>query len=121
MIVDQTVNNHDDLFKVVDNLLTEAGLDRKDLGGKLTFAGLDPIRPTVLKVGAAGAAVVAANAVASALLYKERTGESQDIHIDLRKAYVNHSKWQDTLVDCVTVNGQSRLMGPNAFGSQSEG
>lgn len=116
MIIDQTVDSHADLLKVVDNLLFEAGVDRQELGGKLTFAGLDPIRPTVLKVGAAGAAVVAANAVVSALLYKERTGESQDIHVDLRQAYVNHSKWQDTLVDCVTVNGQSRLMGPNAFG-----
>jgi crotonobetainyl-CoA:carnitine CoA-transferase CaiB-like acyl-CoA transferase len=31
-------------------------------------------------------------------------------------AYVNQSKWQDTLGDCVTVNGQSRIAGPNAFG-----
>ncbi len=119
MIVNQTVDNHDDLLKVVDNMLSEVGLDRAELGGELTFAGLDPIRPTVLKVGAAGAAVIAANAVASALLYKERTGESQDIHVDLRQAYVNQSKWQDTLVDCVTVNGQSRLIGPNAFGEHA--
>ena len=61
MMFNQTVNDHDDLLKVVDNLLTEAGLDRQELGGKLTFAGLDPIRPTILKVGAAGAAVIAAN------------------------------------------------------------
>jgi crotonobetainyl-CoA:carnitine CoA-transferase CaiB-like acyl-CoA transferase len=116
MIINQPVNNHDDLLNVVDNMLSEAGVNREDLGGKLTFAGLDPIRPTVLKVGAAGAAVGAANAVVSALLYKERTGESQDIHVDLRKAYVNQSRWQDVLADCVTVNGQSRLLGPNAFG-----
>ena len=54
MIINQTVDNHDDLLKVVDNLLSEAGVYREELGGKLTFAGLDPIRPTVLKVGAAG-------------------------------------------------------------------
>ena len=116
MIINQTVDNHDDLLKVVDNMLSEVGIDRSELKGEVTFAGLDPIRPTVLKVGAAGAAVVAANAVVSALIYKERTGKSQDIHVDLRKAFVNHSKWQDVLVDCVTVNGQSRMIGPNAFG-----
>ena len=42
----QPVNNHDDLLKVVDGLLAEAGLNRKDMGGKMTFAGMDPIRPT---------------------------------------------------------------------------
>ena len=116
MKIDQTVDSHEDLFKVVDNLLSEVGVDRKDLKGKLTFAGLDPIRPTVLKVGAAGAAVGAANAILSALIHQEKTGEGQDIHVDLRQAYVNQSKWQDTLADCVTVNGQSRIVGPNAFG-----
>ena len=28
------VNNHDDLTKVVDLVLSEAGLDRKDQGGR---------------------------------------------------------------------------------------
>ena len=116
MIINQTVDNHDDLLKVVDNLLSEAGVSRADLKGKLTFAGLDPIRPTVLKVGAAGAAVGAANAIVSALIHQERTGKGQDVHVDLRMAYINQSKWQDTLADCVTVNGQSRIVGPNSFG-----
>jgi hypothetical protein len=33
------------------------GLDRRDPGGTVSFAGLDPWRPTVLKVGAAGSQV----------------------------------------------------------------
>ncbi len=36
----QEVNNHKDLLNVVDELLVEVGLDRKDLGGKMTFASL---------------------------------------------------------------------------------
>ena len=116
MIINQTVENYDDLLKVIDNLLSEVGVDRKDLKGKITFAGMDPIRPTILKVGAAGAAVGAANAIMSALIHQERTGEGQDIHVDLRQAYLNQSKWQDTVGDCVMVNGQSRIVGPNAFG-----
>jgi hypothetical protein len=73
MIINQPVSNHDDLLKVVDNMLGEAGLNRADLKGELTFAGLDPLRPSVLKVGAAGAAVVAGKAIASALIYQEKT------------------------------------------------
>jgi len=44
----QSIDNHDDLLEVVDGVLEEAGLDRKELDGKITFAGMDPIRPTSL-------------------------------------------------------------------------
>ena len=60
MRTNQPVNNHDDLLSVVDHLLEEElGLKRSDTGGKVTFAGLDPLRPTVLKTGAASAAAAA--------------------------------------------------------------
>ena len=117
MITHQPVNNHDDLLKVVDGLLEEAGLDRKDLGGKMTFAGMDPIRPTGLKVGCAAAAITGANAVASSLIWKMRNGEGQDIHIDLRKAYVHHSAWQDTLANCTLINGTPHMVGGNVGGA----
>lgn len=107
----QPVNDHDDLLNVVDGLLQEAGLDRKELAGEVTFAGKDPIRPTHIKVGAAAAAVTAANAIASAIIWKRRTGLSQDIHVDLRKAYSVQSAWQDTLADCTLVNGTPQMMG----------
>ena len=116
MITDQPVNNHDDLLKAVDAMLAEAGLDRKDTGGKLTFAGMDPIRPTVLKVGSASAIVAAANAVAAAIMWKMRSGESQDIHVDLRKAYTIQSAWQDILADCTLLNGVSMMLDPNQYG-----
>jgi crotonobetainyl-CoA:carnitine CoA-transferase CaiB-like acyl-CoA transferase len=113
MITHQPVNNHEDLLKVVDGILGEAGLDRNDTGGKVTFAGLDPIRPTVLKVGAASAIVAAANSIASAIIWKMRGGEGQDIHVDLRNAYVIQSCWQDVLADCTTINGVSVMSGQN--------
>lgn len=109
----QPVNNHDELLKVVDGLLLEAGLDRKETGGAVTFAGMDPIRPTHIKVGCASAAVTAANAIASAIIWRNRSGEGQDIHVDLRKAYVTQSPWQDILAACTLVNGTSQMMGGN--------
>ena len=44
MITDQPVNNHDDMHKVTDNMLREVGLTIKDSGGKVTFAGKEPVR-----------------------------------------------------------------------------
>src|SRR5436190_13807048 len=116
MKIDQTVNSHDDLLKVVDNLLGEAGLNRRDLKGNITFAGLDPIRETVLKVGACGAASGVANAVASALLHQEKTGQGQDIHCDLRKSWADQGRWEDITVDCTTFNGRSRMVALPKFG-----
>ena len=116
MITDQPVNNHKDLLKVVDGMLAEAGLDRKDTGGKVTFAGMDPIRATVMKVGSASAVVAAANAVAAAIIWKMRSGEGQDIHVDLRKAYTIQSAWQDILADCTLLNGVSMMLDPNQYG-----
>src|ERR1700753_478259 len=107
----QPVHNHQDLLNVVDGLLQEAGLDRKDMDGQITFAGMDPIRPTHIKVGCASAALSGANAIASAIIWKQRSGEGQDIHIDLRKAYAIQSPWQDILANCTLINGTSQMMG----------
>jgi crotonobetainyl-CoA:carnitine CoA-transferase CaiB-like acyl-CoA transferase len=108
----QPVDSHENLLAVVDSLLEEMGLDRRDAGGTLTFAGLDPLRPTVLKVGAASAAIAAAGAVASAITWRLRGGAEQDIHIDLRKAFAYQSPWQDVLRDCTMINGTSVMMLP---------
>src|SRR5215471_10419996 len=81
----QPVNNHEDLLGVVDGLLGEMGLDRRDMGGKVTFTGLDPLRPTVLKVGAAAASITAAGAIASAVIWRlrdERGGRLPYWHAD---------------------------------------
>src|ERR1700733_14220839 len=112
----QPVSNHEDLLGVVDGLLEELGLDRGDTGGKVTFAGLDPLRPTVLKTGAASAAIAATNAIATAILWRHRGGDAQDIHVDLRKAYTYQSPWQDVLADCTKLNGHSIMFLPSYGG-----
>jgi len=109
MITHQPVNNHDDLRKVTDNILRDAGLTIEDSGGKVTFAGKEPVRKTVMKAGAAPAAVLAANAVAEAAIWKERTGEGQDIHVDLRKAWIEQSPWQLDAAPYTLINGVSKM------------
>lgn len=49
MITHQPVNNHGDVHAVTDNMLREVGLAIEGCGGKVTFAGLEPVRKTVMK------------------------------------------------------------------------
>jgi len=94
----------------VDQVLADVGLTAKDSGGKLSFYGRDPILPSGFKFGAMAAVGLAVRSVALAALWKTRTGEAQDIHVDVRKALRRfcgffEGKWE-------TINGRSPLMLP---------
>jgi crotonobetainyl-CoA:carnitine CoA-transferase CaiB-like acyl-CoA transferase len=99
-----------DFHGAVDGLLADVGLTAADSGGKLTFYGRDPIVPSSFKFGAMAAVGLAAKTIALAALWKSRTGEGQDIHVDVRKALRRFSgffegKWE-------TVNGRSPVLLP---------
>src|SRR5882757_1269008 len=99
-----------DFHGAVDQLLADVGLTAKDSGGKLTFYGQDPIVPSSFKFGAMAAVGLAARSIALAALWKSRTGEGQDIHVDVRKALRRfcgffEGKWE-------TINGRGPLLLP---------
>jgi crotonobetainyl-CoA:carnitine CoA-transferase CaiB-like acyl-CoA transferase len=99
-----------DFHDAVDQVLADVGLTARDSGGKLTFYGQDPIVPSSFKFGAMAAVGLAARSVALAALWKSRTGEGQDIHVDVRKALRRfcgffEGKWE-------TLNGRSPLLLP---------
>src|SRR5258708_19179055 len=48
--------------------------------------GADPVLPTPFRIGAAGAAALAATGLAAADLWELRTGRRQDVAVDLRQA-----------------------------------
>src|SRR6516162_10807340 len=48
--------------------------------------GADPVLPTPFRIGAAGAAALAATGLAAADLWQLRTGRRQDVAVDLRQA-----------------------------------
>ncbi|HTB89758.1 MAG TPA: hypothetical protein VK743_17465, partial [Steroidobacteraceae bacterium] len=107
---DPTTSSEFDFHSAVDQVLADVGLTAKDSGGKLTFYGQDPIVPSSFKFGAMAAVGLAARSVALAALWKARTGEAQDIHVDVRKALRRfcgffEGKWE-------TINGRSPLMLP---------
>ena len=75
-----------DVSAHVESLLQSLGATTFDSGGKVTYYGSDPITPDRLPYGAISAISLAAKAILVAKVWKERTGEGQDIHIDVRKA-----------------------------------
>jgi crotonobetainyl-CoA:carnitine CoA-transferase CaiB-like acyl-CoA transferase len=93
-----------DLRQAVGDVLADVGLTVADGGGKLTFYGQDPIIPSSFRFGAMAAIGLAARSVAVAALWQHRTGEGQDISMDVRKALRRfcgffEGKWE-------TVNGR---------------
>jgi hypothetical protein len=75
-----------DLYTALDKVLSGVGLSAADSGGKITFYGNDPIVPSRLRFGAMSAIGLAVKAVAASAIWRSRSGEGQDIHVDVRKA-----------------------------------
>jgi CoA-transferase family III len=93
-----------DLHVGTNEVLKDVGLTTADSGGKLTFYGRDPILPSPIRFGTLAAVGLAARSVALAALWKEATGEGQDIFVDVRKALRRFAgffegKWE-------TINGR---------------
>jgi crotonobetainyl-CoA:carnitine CoA-transferase CaiB-like acyl-CoA transferase len=93
-LADKIIANYDnplrsssiDVPAHVESLLQHLGATTSDSGGKVTYYGSDPITPDRLPYGAISAISLAAKAILIAKIWKERTGEGQDIHVDVRKA-----------------------------------
>ena len=60
-----------------------------DAGGKVTFTGSDPILRSHFMIGASMALPAMAAAVGAAAIWRERTGQEQDLTVDLRESVYN--------------------------------
>src|SRR5713226_8128539 len=93
-----------DLKKGVNEVLADVGMTSDDCGGTLSFYGQDPILPSPLRFGTMAAIGLAARSVAVAALWRQATGEGQNISVDVRRALRRfcgffEEKWE-------TVNGR---------------
>src|SRR5579864_1138234 len=93
-----------DLKRGVNEVLADVGMTSDDCGGELSFYGKDPILPSPLRFGTMSAIGLAARSVAVAALWRQATGEGQDISVDVRKALRRFAgffeeKWE-------TINGR---------------
>src|ERR1700729_878371 len=80
-----------------------------DSGGELTFYGQDPIVPSPFRFGTSAAIGLAAKTIAAAAVWRDRSGEGQDIHVDLRKAFRSFCGFYEGVWE--TVNGRSPAPG----------
>ena len=60
-----------------------------DAGGKVGFTGSDPLLRSHFRIGACMAIPAMAAGVGAAAIWRERTGEGQDLTVDLRQAVWN--------------------------------
>src|SRR6201993_5081888 len=93
-----------DLKKGVNEVLADVGMTSDDCGGELSFYGQDPILPSAVRFGTMAAVGLAARSVAVAALWRQATGDGQNISVDVRKALRRFAgffegKWE-------TVNGR---------------
>src|SRR5262252_6264839 len=93
-----------DLHAAINHVLKDVGMSTADNGGKLTFYGRDPIIPSPLRFGTMAAIGLAAKAVAISALWRDRTGEGQDISVDVRKALRRFAGFYDRKWE--TINGR---------------
>jgi crotonobetainyl-CoA:carnitine CoA-transferase CaiB-like acyl-CoA transferase len=98
-----------DFVHAVNQVLSDVGMTIDDCGGKLSFYGRDPIVSSPLRYGTMAGVGLAARSVALAALWKQASGEGQDISIDLRKALRRfcgfaERKWE-------TINGRAPTLG----------
>src|SRR6516165_10072124 len=93
-----------DLHRGLNEVLANVGMTTSDSGGKLTFYGADPILPSPHRFGTMAALALAAKAVGVAALWRDRTGEGQDITLDVRKALRRFAGFFDLKWE--TINGR---------------
>jgi CoA-transferase family III len=89
----------------VNDVLKDVGLSTADSGGKLSFYGRDPIIPSPHRFGTMAAIGSAAKAVAISALWRDRSGEGQDIAVDVRKALRRFAGFYDRKWE--TINGRA--------------
>src|SRR5215813_8140726 len=97
-------NSEIDLHAATNQVLKEVGMSTADSGGKVAFYGRDPIIPSPHRFGSMAAIGLAAKAVSVAALWRQRTGEGQDIAVDVRKALRRFCGFFDLKWE--TINGR---------------
>jgi crotonobetainyl-CoA:carnitine CoA-transferase CaiB-like acyl-CoA transferase len=102
-------NSDFDFHGAVNDVLKDVGLSTADSGGKLAFYGRDPIIPSPFRFGTMAAIGLAAKATAVAALWQMRTGEGQDIAVDVRKALRRFAGFFDLKWE--TINGRPPVFG----------
>lgn len=78
-----------DITRTFASFMQDIGGNIADAGGKVTFTGADPIIRSHFRVGACMAIPAMGAALGAAAVWRERTGQEQDLTVDLRESVYN--------------------------------
>jgi crotonobetainyl-CoA:carnitine CoA-transferase CaiB-like acyl-CoA transferase len=98
-----------DFHEGVERVLADVGMSAADSGGQVSFYGQDPIVPSRIRFATMAGIGLAAKTIAAAAVWRDRTGQGQDIHVDVRKAFRRFAGFFEGIWE--TVNGRSPAMG----------
>src|SRR5260370_11201025 len=76
-----------DFHEGVNQVLADVGMSAADSGGKLTFYGQDPFVPSRIRFATMAGIGLAAKTIAAAAVWRDPTGQAQDVHFDVRQAF----------------------------------
>lgn len=93
----------------MDQVMAEVGMSDADAVGRPTFYGQNPIVPSRIRFATMAGIGLAAKTVAAAAVWRDRTGQGQDIHVDVRKAFRRFAGFFEGIWE--SVNGRSPTMG----------
>lgn len=85
----QSVTTQFDIDTAFADFMGDIGGAPGDAGGKVEFTGSDPLLRSHFRIGACMAIPAMAAGVGAAAIWRQRTGESQDLALDLRQAVWN--------------------------------
>jgi crotonobetainyl-CoA:carnitine CoA-transferase CaiB-like acyl-CoA transferase len=94
-LANRSTTSEFDMAVETEAVLNSVGASSSDSGGVLSFYGKDPIVPSVVRFGAMAAIALATKSLMIASIWRERTGRSQDVHVDVRKALRRFSPFID--------------------------
>ena len=92
------------------SFMKDIGGSPADAGGKVSFTGQDPIIRSHFRVGTAMALPAMGAAVGAAAIWRDRTGQAQDLTVDLRESVYN----VNPLIGGLTLMMQMQGMVPAA-------
>jgi crotonobetainyl-CoA:carnitine CoA-transferase CaiB-like acyl-CoA transferase len=88
-----------DINAAFAQFMSDFGDSPTDAGGRVTFIGRDPIVRSRFRTGACMAIPAVGAGVNAAAVWRERTGQSQDLSVDLRQAVYAVAPWVRLLVE----------------------
>lgn len=80
---------HFDINAAFAQFMRDIGGSPQDAGGKITFVAADPLLRSHFRLGACMAIPAMGAALGSAAIWRERTGQGQDLTVDLRQSVWN--------------------------------